>query len=96
LPLLTISLSFFTFEEHFSRIVSVTKRLEMHGLKLKSFTCEFFKSPVLCFGHVISETGISSDSEKIFKISNWPVPSNISELRTFLGASRIYRRFVEG
>ena len=83
-----------TFEEHLSRLESVFKRLETHGLKLKGSKCEFFKSSVTYLGHVMSESGISTDPDKTSAISDWPVPCNVSVLRSFLGTSGFYRRFV--
>lgn len=45
--------------------------------------------------HVISEAGISTDPEKVSAVVEWPRPTNIKELRQFLGLIGYYRRFVE-
>ena len=74
-----------TFDEHLHRLENVFKQLELHGLKLKGSKCEFFKRQVNYFGHVVSDQGIQTDSEKISALKEWPVPSNINELRSFLG-----------
>ena len=47
-------------------------------------------------GHVISRDGITVDPSKIEAIVNWAVPTNVSEVRSFLGLTGYYRRFVEG
>ena len=47
-------------------------------------------------GHVISRDGITVDPSKIEAIVNWAVPTNVSEVRRFLGLTGYYRRFVEG
>ena len=84
-----------TFEEHLERLERVLNRLIEYGLKLKPSKCNFFMKEVKYLGHVISERGIETDPDKIKALQEWPVPSNITELRSFLGFAGYYRRFVK-
>ena len=84
-----------TFSQHLSRLDSTFKRLKEHGLKLKASKCEFLLKSVSYLGHVISETGVHTDPEKISVVKEWKPPVNINELRRFLGFSGYYRRFVK-
>ena len=45
------------------------------------------------FGHVVSENGIETDPEKIEAI--WPIPKTLQDVRSFLGFTGYYRRFIE-
>ena len=47
-------------------------------------------------GHVISRVGISIDPNKVEAVVDWARPTSVSEIRSFLGLARYYRRFVEG
>ena len=84
-----------TFEEHLQRLEAVFERLAQHNLKLKPSKCDFFKTSVTYLGHVVSSKGIATDPEKTAAIKNWQPPSNVKELRSFLGFAGYYRRFVK-
>ena len=84
-----------TFEEHIKRIEAVFSRLQEHGLKLKPSKCEFFKSSVAYLGHVVSDRGVETDPDKIKALSEWPVPHNVKTLRSFLGFTGYYRRYIK-
>jgi len=47
------------------------------------------------FGHVISDSGLETDPEKISGLTTWPRPNNIKELKSFLGFTGYYRRFIK-
>ena len=51
---------------------------------------------VAFLGHVISVEGVSVDRQKIEAIVNWKPPTNVTEIRSFLGLAGYYRKFVEG
>ena len=79
-------------------IVNLTKvfdRLTAAGLKLKPSKCHLFAKTVEYLGHIITETGVSTDHSKIEVVKNWPEPTKVSELRSFLGFCSYYRRFIK-
>ena len=81
-------------EQHIDRLEEVLARLQQAGLKLKPRKCELLKSSVKYLGHVVSADGVATDPDKISAIRDWPTPTNLTELRSFLGATGYYRRFV--
>ena len=83
-------------EQHLQRLEMVLGRLRVEGLKAKLEKCAFFQREVGYLGHVISSQGVSTDPKKIEAVANWPRPRNVAELRSFLGFTSYYRRFVEG
>ena len=43
----------------------------------------------------ISREGVFPDPEKVEKVKNYPVPTNPTEVRQFLGLASYYRRFMK-
>ena len=73
-------------EEHLMRLQAVFQKLQKAELKLKPSKCEFFKQELTFLGHVVSKNGILTDSKKVEAISNWPMPTNVTEVQSFLGS----------
>ena len=66
--------------------------LERYGNLSK---CGFFQLEVKYLGHIITGDGIAVDSKKIRAIMDWPAPTNVSEVHSFMGLAGYYRRFVK-
>ena len=58
--------------------------------------CQFWLKEVGFLGHVVSAGGISVDPSTIKTIMDRKRPTNQTEIRSFLGLARYYRKFVEG
>jgi hypothetical protein len=80
--------------EHHLRIV--LKRLRAHQLYAKLSKCEFWLEKIAFLGHILTGEGIEVDPSKVEAISKWKQPSNISEVRSFLGMAGYYRCFIKG
>ena len=82
-------------EEQLQRLRKVFEKLSESGLKLKPSKCEFFKRRLEYLGHIVSEKGIETNPKKIEAIQKWPIPTNITETRSFLGLCNYYRKFIK-
>ena len=83
------------FETHLERLEEVFTRLQKAGLKLKPSKCHLFQEEVKYLGHIVSRNGISTDPEKVEAVAEWPTPSNINDLRSFMGTVGYYRQYIE-
>lgn len=80
--------------EHLQALEAVLKRLADNGLKLRKDKCVFLVDNVKYLGYVISKDGIKADTSKIDAILKIEAPTNVTELRSFLGMINFYARFT--
>jgi len=83
-------------EEHEDQLRIVLQKLKDKQLYAKFSKCEFWLERISFLEHVISKEGITVDPKKIEAVVNWERPTNVHEIRSFLGLAGYYRRFVEG
>ena len=74
-----------TQDEHDQRLTTVLGRLSEAGLTLSKEKSEFSKRQIKFLGQLVDETGVKPDPDKVQAIKAMKPPSNISELRRFLG-----------
>ena len=85
-----------TYEEHLNRLESIFKRLQTAGLKLKPSKCKFFRRSIKYLGHIVSSDGVGTDPDKTSCIEEWPIPTTVKQVQSFLGFVGYYRRFIKG
>ena len=90
--ILVYSKSFSKHEWHLRMFLQTLRSRRLYA-KLKK--CEFWLSTVTFLGHIISVDGVSINSHKVETIMNWPRPTNVTEVRSFMGLTGYYRRFVK-
>jgi len=69
--------------------------LRAHKLKLQPAKCAFLRKEVLYLGHLISENGVTPDSNKLSCIKDYPRPITEKDVKSCLGLLNYYRRFVD-
>ena len=71
--------------EHHRRLTRVLRRIHSAGVTLNPAKCEFQKKKLKFLGHLIDEHGIRADPDKVSAIVNMQPPTNVPEMRRFMG-----------
>ncbi len=74
--------------------MKVLHRLEEVGLKVSIDKCQFCQPRVKYVGHIVSESGIVTEPDKVAVVKDWQEPTDLKSLRSFLGFCGYYRRFI--
>ncbi len=82
-------------EQHIEDLQNVFNIIKENGIKANLSKCHFLKKEVEVLGHVLSTEGVKPVSKKVEAIAKWEAPTNITQLRSFLGAIGYYRKFIK-
>jgi len=83
-----------TQQEHDERLEAVLETMSANGMTLNEAKCQFSQKKILFLGQEIDEHGIRPDPAKISAIRTMPRPTNLPELRRFLGMTNHLSKFV--
>ena len=78
-------------DEHNTNLKMVLERIRKAGLRLKPGKCWFACKEVAYLGHIVSA---KTDPKKVVAVNQYPPPTDVKTLRSFLGLASYYRRFV--
>ena len=83
-------------QQHTEHVRLVLQTIRANELFAKLSKCHFGIDKVEYLGHYISSAGVETDPKKIAIIVDWPTPTSQIALRSFLGLTGYYRRFIKG
>ena len=81
-----------TLSTHMQKVFELCRKASLY---LKASKCEFERDSLLFLGFIISNNGVSTDPDKVKAVQEFPVPTNLTESRSFIGLVSYYCRFVE-
>ncbi|GJZ49507.1 putative reverse transcriptase domain-containing protein [Tanacetum coccineum] len=82
-------------KEHEVHLKAILDLLKKDKLYAKFSKCEFWLQEVQFLGHVVNRDGIHVDPSKVESVKNWKTLESSTEIRSFLGLTGYYRRFIE-
>jgi len=82
-------------KEHHIHVKKVLKKLLENNLYVKLEKCEFDVSETAFLGYILSKDGLKVDPNKIKAILDWPVPTTVKEVQSFIGLCNYYRIFIK-
>ena len=74
-----------TQQEHNDSLTTVLEQIKDAGVSLNPDKCVFSKRQVKFLGYIANQNGIQSDPDKTSAIHIMPKPTNLTELRQFMG-----------
>jgi hypothetical protein len=75
--------------EHAKHLHTVLQRLREHHLYAKLSKCDFWLNEIKLLGHTIAV-----DPDKVQEVMDWKPPTTVHQIRSFLGLTGYYRRFI--
>ena len=81
-------------EEHLQILEEVFGRLQDHGIRLNPARCIFFQPGLEFLGHWIDQHGIRPLPQKMEAIMEASSPTNVTELKSYLGLLNYYGKFL--
>lgn len=81
-------------EEHIEHITTIINALHQANMKISAEKSHFYSTSIEFLGHIIKNGRITVDPEKTAAMQNYPIPKTLKELRSFLGLTGYYRRFI--
>ena len=83
-----------TKDEHIDKLREILKSLDQAEVQLKAGKCTIEKNEIEWLGFKLTETGIWPINTKVQGITEKLRPTNLKELRSFLGAVNQFNKFI--
>lgn len=83
-----------TNQEHLENLEKVLEKLREANLTVKKEKCSFFQDEIEYLGYTLTKQGLKKTKEKVKAIVDAPQPSNVTEVRSFIGLVNYYHKFV--
>jgi hypothetical protein len=85
-----------SWEDHLRHLEAVLSKLKEVNLKRNPGKCCFAARSITFLGHVVSERGAKLDPGKIDAVVRFLEPRTMTDVRSFLGLTGYYRKYVQG
>jgi hypothetical protein len=85
-----------SWEEHLQHLDMVLCKLRGVNLKLNLNKCCFAAKSITFLGHVVSKDGTRPDPGKIEAVLHFPERRTFTNVKSFLGLTGYYRKYVRG
>ena len=81
--------------DHAEQLTKCFEQCEKYGISLNAAKCQFVVPFGRLLGHIVGKAGIVVDLDKISLIVNFPKPTIVKQVRSYLGLCSYYRRAIK-
>lgn len=81
--------------EHFESLQKIFNKLNEYNLKIQIDKFTFLSKETNFLGHIITNRGIRPNPDKIAIIQKLQLPRTVKEIKSFLGLTGYYRKFIK-
>ena len=85
-----------TWEGHLAALRDLFLRVSKSGLTIRPSKCMIGFQEIDFVGHLVGNGKLEMEEDKIDKVKNAPQPKTKKQVRSFLGLTGFYRRFIPG
>lgn len=82
-------------DEHLDNLKKIFKRLREAELKIQIDKCSFLQNQTEFLGHVLTPKGVKPNPRKVEIIQNLKLPNTQKKIKSFLGMTGFYRKFIK-
>ena len=83
-----------TREEHEQHIRAVLDRLRAEKFFGRVKKCDFYQTEVEYLGFDVGAYGVKPSLSKVKAVADWPTPTSVKDVRSFLGLASFFRKFI--
>jgi len=82
--------------EHLQHLNAIFYKFREVNFKLNPNKCCFATKSIIFLGHVVSKEGTRPHPGKIKGVLHFPTPKTVTSVRSFLGLTDYYRKYIRG
>lgn len=82
-------------EEHLTNVKDIFRTLRKAGLKVQVDKCSFLSKETEYLGHILTPNGVKPNPKKIKTIQDLKLPTTQKQIKSFLGVTGYYRKFIK-
>ncbi|XP_076477225.1 uncharacterized protein LOC143303096, partial [Bombus vancouverensis nearcticus] len=83
-------------EEAWERLQMVVELTGQYGLVINWKKCRFMQREIEYLGHIVSGNTIKPSAHKTKAVANFPKPTSVRKVQSFLGLTGYFRKFIRG
>ena len=81
-------------EEHEQHIRAILNKLRQNKVLRRLKKCDFFQTEVEYLGFDVGAYGVKPSLSKVQAIAEWPTPSSVKDVRSFLGLASFHGKSI--